>query len=299
VTQARLGALADGIYGEELERRIGEAAAAIRGRLADTGLELPKLAMVLGSGLGDLMELLDAEPRLRMPYRDIPNVPQSAVAGHAGELIAGRAGGMASLILSGRAHAYEGYSQREVTILLRACLTLGVETLVVTNASGGLNPAFDAGDVMLIRDTINLSGDTPLLGPNLSSLGPRFVPMTDAFDSELLAKAKAAAKRAGVVVREGIYIMLSGPSYETRAELRMLRTLGGDAVGMSTVPEVLVARHAGVRVLGFSLVTNEATEDVDHEVTHAEVLEMGAVGARSLIAILRELLPDLSPETAA
>jgi purine-nucleoside phosphorylase len=300
VTQARLGALADGIYGEELERRIAEAAEFIRSRLAQAQeLDPPRLAIVLGSGLGDVVELLEADPRVRVPYLDIPNVPPGTVVGHAGELVAGRVGGTTALVLSGRSHSYEGYSQREVTILLRACLTLGVATVVVTNASGGLNPEFDAGDVMLIRDTVNLSGDNPLWGPNLDSLGPRFVAMTDAFDPGLLEQARSAAGRADVPLREGVYIMLAGPSYETRAELRMLRTLGGDAVGMSTVPEVLVSRHAGVRVLGFSLVTNKATEDVDHEVTHEEVLAMGAVGARHLIAILRELLPHLSGEAAA
>ena len=294
MTEARLGALPDGIYGPELERRIDEAAAAVRARLeAQPELAGPRLAIVLGSGLGEVVELLDPEPRVRIPYHDIPHVPAGSVAGHAGELVAGRTNGMPILVLSGRAHPYEGYSQREVTILLRACLSLGVATVVLTNASGGLNPEFDAGDVMLIRDTINLSGDNPLFGPNLQRLGPRFVPMADAFDAGLHTAARDAARQADIGLREGVYIMLSGPNYETRAEMRMLRILGGDAVGMSTVPEVLVARHARARVLGFSLVTNKATDDVDHEVTHDEVLEMGALGARRLIALLRALLPEL------
>ncbi|MDP9270012.1 MAG: purine-nucleoside phosphorylase [Chloroflexota bacterium] len=292
---APLGALPDGIYGVELERRITRAAEAIRARLApEAGLADPRLAIVLGSGLGGVVELLDASPRIAIPYREIPDVPASVVVGHAGQLVAGRVAGRTALVLSGRAHPYEGYSQREVTILLRACLTLGVRTVILTNASGGLNPAFDAGDVMLISDTINLSGDNPLTGPNLELFGPRFVPMADAFDAELRQRARAASARAGVAMREGVYIMLSGPNYETRAEMRMLRTLGGDAVGMSTVPEVLVARHAGARVLAFSLVTNKATDDVDHEVTHEEVLEMGLVGAGRLVSLLRELLPELA-----
>lgn len=292
---APLGALPDGIYGEELEHRIDEAAAAIRSRLAAAPtLAAPRLALVLGSGLGEVVELLAPEPRLHIPYAEIPHVPVGRVEGHAGELVAGRAGGIGALVLSGRAHPYEGYSQREVTILLRACITLGVQTLVVTNASGGLNPAFDPGDVMLMADTINLSGDNPLFGPNLARLGPRFVPMTDAYDAGLRARAHAAASRAGVALREGVYIMLSGPNYETRAEMRMLRTLGGDAVGMSTVPEVLVARHAGIQVLGFSLVTNKATDDIDHEVTHEEVLQMGTVGAARLVQVLHELLPEVA-----
>jgi purine-nucleoside phosphorylase len=293
--EARLGALPDGIYGPELERRIAGAAAAIRDRLsAAPELAAPRLVFVLGSGLGDVAELLDPQPRIRMAYAEIPHIPVGHVEGHAEELVAGLAAGTPALVLSGRAHPYEGHSHREVTILLRACLMLGAGTVVVTNASGGLNPAFDPGDVMLIADTINLSGDNPLVGPNLDELGPRFVPMTDAFDRDLRERARAAAGRAGVELREGVYIMLSGPNYETRAEMRMLRGMGGDAVGMSTVPEVLVARHAGVRVLGFSLVTNKATDDVDHEVTHAEVLAMGPVGAARLTKVLRELLPELA-----
>jgi len=295
MAEPRLGALPDGIYGRELEHRIEAAARAIEERLATRpALASPRLAIVLGSGLGDVVELLEPEPRLAMGYREIPYVPVGQVEGHAGQLVAGLAAGSPALVLSGRAHPYEGFSHREATILLRACLTLGVETVILTNASGGLNPEYDPGDVMLIADTINLSGDNPLFGPNLDELGPRFVPMADAFEAGLREKARGAADRAGVKLREGVYIMLSGPNYETRAEMRMLRGLGGDAVGMSTVHEVLVARHAGARVLGFSLVTNKATDDVEQGVTHEEVLEMGAVGARRLVAVLRELLPELA-----
>ena len=292
--EARLGALGDGIYGSELQRRIDEAAEAIRARLAQQpDLAEPRLAAVLGSGLGGVIELLDPEPRLRIPYRDIPNVPGAAVEGHAGELIAGRVQGTPTIVLSGRAHAYEGFSHREVTILLRAVLSLGIETLILTNAAGGLNPEYEAGDVMLISDTINMSGDNPLTGPNLDRFGPRFPPMTDAFDRELREVARRAASSAGIELREGVYLMLAGPNYETRAEMRMLRNLGADAVGMSTVPEVLVARHAGVRVLGFSLITNKATEDVEAGATHEEVIEMGRVGAERFVRILANALPGL------
>jgi purine-nucleoside phosphorylase len=202
------------------------------------------------------------------------------------------------VVLSGRAHPYEGYSHREATLLLRAVLTLGPQTVVLTNAAGGINPAFAAGEVMLIRDTINLSGENPLLGPNLDDFGPRFPAMADAFDKRLRALARRAARDADIALREGVYIMLSGPYYETRAEMRMLRTLGGDAVGMSTVPEVLVARHAGRRVLGFSLITNKATEDVEAGATHEEVIEMGRVGARTLVRLLSDLLPELAKGVA-
>jgi purine-nucleoside phosphorylase len=286
--------LSDGIYGEELERRIDEAAAAIGERLATIpGLDAPRLAFVLGSGLGNVVELLDSGAQLRIPYGEIPHVPTAAVAGHAGELVAGRAAGTPVLILSGRAHPYEGWSHRQASLLLRACLSLGVKTVVLTNASGGINPQFDPGDVMLIADTINLSGDNPLSGPNLDRFGPRFLPMSDTFDAPLRAAARAAAQRAAVTLREGVYVMVAGPSYETRAELGMLRTVGADAVGMSTVPELLVSRHHGARVLGFSLVTNKATPEMVGEVTHEEVLAMGPIGAARLLAILRELLPEL------
>jgi purine-nucleoside phosphorylase len=284
----------DGVYGAELERRIDEAAALIRDRLADTPqLAAPRLAIILGSGLGGVVELLDAEPRIAIPYAEIPHIPVATVAGHAGELVAGIVAGIPVLLLSGRAHPYEGWSQRQVTILPRACLSLGIGTLVVTNASGGINPEFDPGDLMLIADVINLSGDNPLAGPNIDRLGPRFVSMTDALDADLRARARAAAGHASVSLREGVYLMLAGPSYETRAELRMLRTLGADAVGMSTVPEVLVARQQGVRVLGFSLITNKATPEMEGEVTHEEVLAMGPIGAARLLAVLRELMPEL------
>jgi purine-nucleoside phosphorylase len=294
VEEVRRGGLPDGLYGAELERRISEAADVIRSRLAvEPILAKPRLGFVLGSGLGGVVELLDTAPRLRIPYREIPHVPGSAVEGHAGELVVGLSGGRPILLLSGRAHPYEGWSQRQATLLLRACLSLGIDTLVLTNAAGGVNPDFVPGDVMLIADTINLSGDNPLVGPNLDAFGPRFPAMADAWDLDLRARARAAAERAGIRMREGVYLMLSGPSYETRAELRMLRTLGADAVGMSTVHELLVARHMGAHVLGFSLVTNKATPEMEGEVTHEEVLAMGPIGAARLVSILRELLPEL------
>ena len=290
-----LAALADGVYGEELDRRIGEAADAIRDRLgARPGLAGPRVAAVLGSGLGGVVDLLDAEPRLQVRYGELPHVPGAGVEGHAGELVAGVVAGQPMLILSGRAHPYEGYSHREATLLLRAVLSLGVDTLVVTNAAGGLNPDFDPGDVMLITDHINLSGDNPLTGPNLQRFGPRFPPMTDAYDPALRSAALGAAERSSVSLRQGVYLMLSGPSYETRAEMRMLRTLGADAVGMSTAHEVIVARHAEVPVLGFSLITNKATDDVEAGATHEEVIEVGKVGAERLITLLGDLLPRLA-----
>jgi purine-nucleoside phosphorylase len=294
VADATLADLRDGAYGAELDRRISEATDHLRSRLADEpSLADPQLAIVLGSGLGGVVELLGLAPRVRIGYDEIPNAPTGSVAGHAGELIAGSVRGTPAVILSGRAHPYEGYSQRESTLLLRAILALGAGVVVLTNAAGGLNPDYEPGDVMLISDHLNLSGDNPLRGPNLDRFGSRFPEMTDAYDPALRDAAKESSARTGVALREGIYIMLTGPSFETRAEMRMLRELGGDAVGMSTVHETIVARHAGARVLGFSLITNKATEDVVEGATHEEVLEVGRIGAERLVTLLGDLLPRL------
>ena len=253
------------------------------------------MVIVLGSGLGGRRRRCSTQPRASdLDYGEIPNVPTSSVAGHAGELIAGTVRGTPAVLLSGRAHPYEGYSQRESTLLLRAVLALGPRTVVLTNAAGGLNPDFDPGDMMLIADHLNLSGDNPLRGPNLDRFGERFPAMTDAYDPALLAAARESSARTGVALREGVYVMLSGPSYETRAEMRMLRGLGADAVGMSTAHEAIVARHAGARVLALSLITNKATEDVEEGATHEEVIEMGRIGAERLVTLLGDLLPRLA-----
>jgi purine-nucleoside phosphorylase len=294
VADATLADLRDGAYGAELDRRISEATDSISSRLADEpGLASPQLAIVLGSGLGGVAEMLDSSPRVTIAYGDIPNVPTSSVEGHAGQLVSGSVHGKPIMLLSGRAHPYEGYSQRESTLLLRAVLALGANTVVLTNAAGGLSPDFEPGDVMLITDHLNLSGDNPLRGPNLDRFGTRFPEMTDAYDPALRAAAKESSARTGIALREGIYIMLTGPAFETRAEMRMLRGLGGDAVGMSTAHETIVARHAGARVLAFSLITNKATEDVVEGATHQEVLEMGRTGAERLVTLLGDLLPRL------
>jgi purine-nucleoside phosphorylase len=294
VVDATLADLRDGAYGAELDRRISEATDDLRSRLADEpSLANPQLVIVLGSGLGGVAEMLDPSPRVTIAYGDIANVPTSSVEGHAGQLVAGTVHGTPVMLLSGRAHPYEGYSQRESTLLLRAVLALGANTVVLTNAAGGLSPDFEPGDVMLITDHLNLSGDNPLRGPNLDRFGTRFPEMTDAYDPALRAAAKESSARTGVALREGIYIMLTGPAFETRAEMRMLRGLGGDAVGMSTAHETIVARHAGARVLAFSLITNKATEDVVEGATHEEVLEMGRTGAERLVTLLGDLLPRL------
>ena len=272
-----------------LDQRIAEASDELRRRLTT----LPKAAIVLGSGLGELAELLDADGRDAVPYAEIPNVPDTSIGGHAGELTVGRAHGMPFAVLSGRAHGYEGYSHREITILVRALFALGLQTLIVTNAAGALDPTYEPGDLMVMRDMINLSGDNPLRGPNLDRFGTRFPAMTDAFDRRLVAAARRAAADAGVPLHEGVYVMLAGPSYETRAEMRMLRILGADAVGMSTVPEVIVARHAGVRVIGFSVITNVEPAEDGPGATHEDVMDVSRRGAARLRSVLDRVIPEL------
>jgi purine-nucleoside phosphorylase len=287
--------VADASATANLGPRIETAAAAIRERLSvEPALAAPRVGLVLGSGLGAVVDLLDPEPRIRIPYGEIPEVPVSGVVGHAGEVVAGMVGGRPVLVLAGRVHAYEGYRHREVTILLRAAIRVGLQTVVLTNAAGGMNPDFEPGDLMLVTDHINLSGDNPLFGPNVDLLGPRFPALTDAYDPDLAARARAAAARAGVNLREGVYVMLAGPSFETRAELRMLRSFGADAVGMSTALEVIVARHAGVRVLAISLITNKATPDMETGATHEEVIEVGRIGGATMATLLGALLPEIA-----
>jgi purine-nucleoside phosphorylase len=288
-----IGATSDEARGGDLDRRIAEATDAIVRRMAgEPSLREPRTVVVLGSGLGGVVDLLGEVPRVRIPYREIPNVPGASVEGHAGELVAGAVRGVPTIILSGRVHPYEGYTQRDVTLLLRAVLALGTETVVLTNAAGGLNPDYEPGDVMLVADHINMSGDNPLRGPNLDRFGLRFPALVDAYDPGLRASARESADRTGVALHDGVYVMLAGPSYETRSEVRMLRMLGGDAVGMSTVHEAIVARHAGRRVVAFSLITNKATEDME-AATHDEVIEMGRVGAARLVTLLGDLLPRI------
>ncbi|MCC7448075.1 MAG: purine-nucleoside phosphorylase [Anaerolineae bacterium] len=256
----------------------------------------PTIGLVLGSGLGSLAEAVESADMI--PYESIPRWPQSTVQGHAGRLVIGQLESQTVLVMQGRFHFYEGYSIQEVTLPVRVMKELGVNTLFLTNAAGGLNPSFVAGDLMLITDQINLLGMTgtnPLLGPNDETLGERFPNMSNIYDLELAAQARQAAARGGVNLREGVYIGISGPSFESPAEIRMLRSWGGDAVGMSTVAEAVVARHAGMRVLGLSSITNVAIDTVGsgRETTHVEVLETGKIIIPKLIAVFRGVLAAL------
>ena len=238
----------------------------------------PKAGLILGSGLNPLAK--SVEDAVTIPYGEIPHFPAATVEGHIGQLVIGRLEGQVVAVMQGRAHYYEGYSMAEITFPVRVMQVLGVETLIVTNAAGGLNPEFQAGDVMLITDHINLigmAGLNPLRGPNLDEFGPRFPDMSAPYDDHLQALTRQAAAEASVHLREGVYICLAGPSFETRADLRFLRLIGVDAVGMSTVPEVTIARHGGTRVLGLSGISNVAVMEgiPPAEATHEEVLEAG------------------------
>ncbi len=232
-----------------------------------------EIGLILGSGLGDSIPSLTDKKVIA--YKDIPGFPVSTVPGHHGEWIGGKMHGHRVAIMRGRFHFYEGYGLDDVTLPVRVMHKLGVKTLIVTNAAGGVNTAFGAGDLMLISDMINYSGMNPLMGANLDDFGPRFPDMSEAFSKRLRALAKDIAARHNLTLQEGVYMWFSGPSFETPAEIRMARTLGADAVGMSTVPEVIVARHMGMEVLGISCITNMAAGILDQPLSHSEVLETG------------------------
>ncbi len=270
--------------------QIDQVADAVR---AKTTLR-PRIGMILGSGLNDLAD--SVERAIVIPYSDLPYWPVSTVAGHAGRLVLGELEGQAVFVMQGRIHFYEGYSMAQVTLPVRVMQRLGIEILIVTNAAGGVNPDFVPGDVMLIRDNLNLmgmSGLNPLMGPNLDELGPRFPDMSQAYDRELSALARKVAASHGIALREGVYCGLSGPSFESPADLRFLRLAGADAVGMSTVPEVIVARHGSLRVLGLSGISNKANLDGSTLTTHEEVMAAGKVITPKIEKIVRGVLKSL------
>jgi purine-nucleoside phosphorylase len=238
--------------------------------IADRTKTKPQVAMILGSGLGGLSKEVDG---VVIPYEEIPNFPRSTVEGHAGALHIGSLAGVDVMVMSGRFHFYEGYTLQQVTFPIRVFRELGCHSMIVTNAAGGVNTAFDVGDLMLITDHINMLGANPLYGANVAHHGPRFPDMSTAYDKEYGLAAKSVASLLGITLREGVYCATLGPSYETAAEIRMCRSIGADAVGMSTVPETIVARHAGLRVLGLSCITNMAAGILPQPLSHAEVIE--------------------------
>ena len=230
-----------------------------------------EIGIILGSGLGEYAQALtDA---VRLPYSEIPGFPRSTVAGHAGMWCCGTLHGKRVVMMQGRFHYYEGYTMKDVTLPVRVMQRIGVKALIVTNACGSINLGYQPGDLMVIGDMFSLTGQNPLIGANLDAFGPRFLDMSCAFDKELRALAHACAKDLGMTLREGVYAQMTGPCYETPAEIRMLRVLGADAVGMSTVPEVIVARHGGMKVLGISCITNMAAGILDQPLNHEEVTQ--------------------------
>ena len=246
---------------------------------------------MLGSGLGDYADTL--EDALKIPYSQIPNFPVPSIPGHTGALVFGRKEGREVVVMQGRIHYYEGLPQQQITLPIRVLAALGIKTLVLTNACGGVNLSFNPGDLMLISDHINFSGANPLIGPNLDAFGPRFPDMSDLYTASLRRAIKEKAGEAGMELREGVYAMYSGPNYETPAEIRMFRILGADTVGMSTVPEALVAGHCGMKVLGFTLCTNMAAGVLDQPLTGEEVIEAGKVAAPRFSALVKACLAQV------
>lgn len=263
------------------------AVEAIRGRTASR----PRVAVVLGSGLGAFAGTLNDPTSI--PYGEIPGWPVSTAVGHAGKLVFGKVSGVETVVMSGRAHYYEGYTPAQVVFGVRVLAGLGVKTIIFTNAAGAVNISYQPGRLVLISDHINLQGFNPLIGPNDEAVGPRFPDMSDAYSANLRAIALETAAESGIELNQGVYAALSGPSYETPAEIRYLRVIGADLVGMSTVPEVIVANHLGVRCLAISCVTNMAAGILPFKINHEEVLETGRKVRDTLIRLLTALIPKV------
>lgn len=251
----------------------------------------PEVGLILGSGLGILADHI--ENAVVLDYADIPHFPRSTVEGHAGELVLGTVGGRQVVLMKGRFHMYEGYGPEVTAFPVRVMKALGASKLLVTNAAGGVNTTFNPGDLMLISDHLNLTGQSPLTGPNDNELGPRFPDMSEAYSRRLRALAKEIAKEHDIPLQEGVYAGLIGPVYETPAEIRMLRTLGADAVGMSTVSEVIVARHAGLEVLGISCISNMASGILDQPLSHDEVMETTERVKEKFLGLVTSIIPKL------
>jgi purine-nucleoside phosphorylase len=276
-----------------LAYRVREAASMLRGRLA----VLPRVGIILGSGLGPLAD--EVHEPVVVPYAEIPNFAVSTVPGHSGELVSGLLEDVPVAVMRGRLHYYEGYSLQQVTFPVRTLRRLGAETFIITNAAGGLNDAYRPGDLMVLRDHVNLmglAGLNPLVGPDEPELGVRFLDMTDPYDAALRARALEIGAELGLGVHEGVYAVVAGPSFETRAEVHFLRLIGADAVGMSTAPEVIVARHERMRVLGISVITNSASPGAaEPDVSHEGVLTVAERAAPGLQALVRGIIRELRP----
>ncbi|HOJ08978.1 MAG TPA: purine-nucleoside phosphorylase [Clostridiales bacterium] len=251
----------------------------------------PEIGIILGSGLGLLAE--DIENQTTIPYKSIPHFPVSTVEGHKGQLILGALSGKHVVCMQGRFHFYEGYSIHEVVYPIRVLQKLGITKLIVTNSAGGINTSFSPGDLMLIEDHINLMGVNPLISMNSESFGPRFPDMTKAYDPEHMEKAEKAAKRLSIRLRKGVYAAMTGPSYETPAEIRYLRAIGADAVGMSTVPEVIAANHGGISVLGISCITNMAAGVLNKPLSHRDVVQVANRATSDFVKLIKEIIIKL------
>lgn len=264
--------------------KINQTADFLRSKVAD----MPKTAIILGTGLGALVDHMD--DKLFIPYSEIPNFPVSTVEGHSGNLIFGTLGGKKVIAMQGRFHYYEGYDMKQVTFPVRVMKALGINTLFVSNAAGGMNKEFKVGDIMIITDHINLFPENPLRGKNDERMGPRFPAMTEAYNHQLVALADQIAQEKGIRVTHGVYVGVTGPTFETPAEYEYFRIIGGDAVGMSTVPEVIVANHAGMRVFGVSVITDLGGKDVTEVPTHEEVQKAAQAAQPKMMEIMRELV---------
>lgn len=280
------GASINDLYSAAMLESIDKAVAHVRRR---SRLQ-PEIGVVLGSGLGNVVQGIDVDAEI--PYAEIPGAKASTVVGHQGKLILGRAGDVPVVVLSGRMHYYEGYEMSEVMLLSRVIGRLGIKKLVVTNAAGGVNTSFKPGDLMVISDHINFMGVNPLRGPNINELGQRFSDMSEAYPESLRKIAKEVARELGINLQEGVYLALSGPTFETPAEIRAFRTLGADAVGMSTVPEVILARHAGLRVAAVSAIANLAEGMGGEELSHEQTLRNAEIAARDLVRLVRRFAED-------
>ncbi|POZ90499.1 purine-nucleoside phosphorylase [Petrotoga sp. SL27] len=269
---------------EQYVSKVREAAKYIQ----EKTMKKPRIAIILGSGLGKISQNL--EDPLSIPYSDIPNFPSSTAPGHKGELMIGSLSGKDTLLMNGRFHYYEGYTMKEVTFPIRVMQELGIETLIVTNAAGTLNPDFEVGVPCIITDHINFFGDNPLIGPNFDDWGPRFPDMTEVYSKSLVQETFKSAKKLNIKVYSGVYLGLSGPTFETPAEMAMMRNFGADLVGMSTVPEAIVAKHAGMEILGISAITDKAVPEQLKEVSAEEVLKIAEKTGQSIADIIMDLI---------
>jgi purine-nucleoside phosphorylase len=271
----------------DMIQMINEAAGHIKGR---TKIE-PKIGIILGTGLGGLVKEIEIKDTI--PYQDIPHFPVSTVESHAGKLIFGHLSGKPVMAMQGRFHYYEGYNMQQVTFPVRVMKALGVEIMMVSNACGGVNPAHQAGDIMLISDHINLMGDHPLIGKNFNELGPRFPDMYNLYDMDLQKLAEETALEEKIKLQKGVYLALTGPTLETGAEYRMVRILGADVVGMSTVPEVIVARHSGLKVIGFSIITDMGFPEAMRSVSLEEVIEVAGKAEKKFVQLVKSVVAKI------